>query len=119
MGTLDGMGLGTYPGALTYTATVTPPATPCRLRLETGGVFTSVSWNGRPLGVRAWDPFEWDFPAATDGKPGTLAITLYLPLVNMMGDLDAPNAKWDLKMWTPPRSPDSAAGLLAPPIWVW
>ena len=119
VGTLDGMGLGTYPGALSYTATVTPPAAPCRLRLETGGVFTSVSWNGRPLGVRAWDPFEWDFPAATDGKPGTLAITLYLPLVNMMGDLDAPNAKWDLKMWTPPRTPDSAAGLLAPPIWVW
>ena len=53
VGTLDGMGLGTYPGALTYTATVTPPATPCCLRHD-----------GRPgCAEREVGPQDVDAPA--------------------------------------------------------
>ena len=117
---LAGVGLDTYPGVLTYTATVTPPDRKgLRLRLATGGLVTSVRWNGRDLGVRAWTPYEWPLPEGAAGKPGRLEITLRLPLVNMMGDFEAPGAQWDLRMWMSPRSFDSAAGLVAPPEWVW
>ena len=117
---LSGVGLETYPGALTYAATVAPPdRTGLRLRLATGGLVTSVRWNGKDLGVRAWAPFEWRIPDDNGGRPGRLEITVHPPLVNMFGDVDAPGTKWDIRMWTPPRSYDYAAGLVAPPEWVW
>ncbi len=123
VGPVASAGLDTYPGTLTYSAQVRPPTRAGlgapHLRLHTGGVFTSVKIDGRELGVRAWAPFEWELPADVVGKQVKLEITLHLPLVNMMGDVDAPGVKWDTRMWMAPRSWDYAAGLVSAPEWVW
>lgn len=116
VGSLVTVGLGYYAGAVTYSAKVTPPIKKGRkLKLDTGGLYTSVKWNGKDLGVKAYPPYEWAIP---DGDNiGDLEITIYTPFVNIFGDYKSPIANWDMKFWNSPRDWDYAAGLISTPKW--
>jgi hypothetical protein len=116
VGSLETVGLGYYAGAVTYSAKVTPPIKKGRkLQLDTGGLYTSVKWNGKDLGVKAHPPYEWAIP--DDDNIGDLEITIYTPFVNIFGDYKSPIANWGLKFWNSPRDWDYAAGLMSTPKW--
>ena len=106
-GSLSDFGLGDYCGAVTYRIGRVTPTT-SSIRVSTGGLFTRVKWNGRDLGARGWAPFDWKLPSA---DPGTLEVTVYTPVVNLMGDVNRPGSDWDVLFWTSPRDADYAAGL--------
>jgi len=109
-GSLAEQGLGDYCGTVTYRLEGVVPESE-RLRLATGGLFTRIRWNGADLGVRAWEPYEWDLPS---GGPGNLDVTVYTPVVRIMGDVDCPGADWDIRFWTPPSDAEYDGGLFAP-----
>ncbi len=60
-GPLWKQGLADFAGQVTYTTQVEIPshAADVKLRINTGGLYTSVTLDGQALGERAWAPFEW------------------------------------------------------------
>ena len=87
-----------------------------KLRLNTGGLYTSVSLDGKPIGERAWKPFEWNIPDEAKGTKAELAITICTSIGPMFGD---PSLAPALKSWGktfPAWHAD--VGLLSPPEWI-
>jgi len=118
-GALWRQGLSDYAGSVTYTAQTDVPASAgeLRLRLETGGLYTSVSLGEQMLGERAWAPFEWTVPAGLKGKTVELKITVWTSIVPIFGDVRAPDAIWNKNFWVSPSAAHSEVGLIAPPQW--
>lgn len=54
-----------------------------KLRLNTGGLFTSITLDGQALGERAWAPFEWTIPTGLRGKKGELKIVVWTSMAPM------------------------------------
>jgi len=106
-GSLAEQGLGDFCGAVTYHLENVAPKSRT-LRLSTGGGFTRVRWQGADLGVRAWEPFEWQLPSA---EPGTLDVTVYTSVVRIFGDVNRPGADWDTNFWIKPNDPEHRDGL--------
>jgi len=119
-GALWKQGLADYAGAVTYTTRVEVPAHAgdLRLRLKTGGLYTSVAMDGQPLGERAWAPFEWAVPAGLKGKKAELKITVWTSVAPLFGDWQDPASAWSKKFWVPPPDPHPEAGLVSAPEWV-
>jgi len=113
-------GLADFAGSVTYTTSVEIPsqAGDTRLRVSTGGLFTSLMLDGQPLGERAWAPFEWTIPAGLRGKKAELKITFWTSVAPMFGDWQNPESAWNKKFWVPPPEPHPDIGLLDVPEWV-
>jgi len=113
-------GLARFAGGVTYAAEVEIPAHAgaMKLRLNTGGLYTSVSLNGQPLGERAWAPFEWTVPDGLKGKRAELTVTLRTSVAPLFGNWKNDDAAWSKKFWVPPPEPHPEIGLLAAPEWV-
>ena len=118
-GPLWKQGLADFAGRVTYTTRVEIPshAGNIRLRVNTGGLFTSVTLDGQALGERAWAPFEWTIPAGLRGKEAELKITAWTSVAPMFGDWKNPGAAWDKKFWVPPPEARPEIGLLDVPEW--
>ena len=111
-GSLAANGLGDFTGTATWSTEVSVPAGDrVRLRLSTGRRVTGVTLDGESLGVRAWDPFEWEIPKRLTGKQRKLAISVSTSVMPMYGDSDA--GKWDMRFWLDVHGPDGPCGLLA------
>ena len=111
LGPLSSLGLSDFTGTATWSADVgVPSARRIKLRLATGGCVAQVRFAGRDLGVRAWPPFEWDFPLGLAGCKGRLEISVSTSVQPMFGDANA--GKWDVKFWYPVNGPDGPCGLL-------
>lgn len=118
-GDLWRQGLGGFCGSVAYRARVTVPPREGggMLRLDTGGLYASVTLGEQDLGSRAWAPFEWEVPAELNGKTVELAITLRTSVAPLFGDWRHPEAAWSKKFWVPPPEPKPEVGLLAMPEW--
>jgi hypothetical protein len=88
------------------------------LRLDTGGLYTSVALDGQALGERAWAPFEWTIPAGLRGKQAELRISILTSVAPMFGDWKNPHAAWNKNFWVPPPEHRAEIGLLSAPEWV-
>ena len=119
-GALWRQGLGGYAGRADYTMAVEVPAGKgeLRLRLQTGGLYTSASLDGLPLGERAWVPFEWAVPERCRGKRAELKVSVWTSVAPLFGDWRAPDAAWCKKFWVPPPEPTPEIGLLSAPEWL-
>lgn len=118
-GPLSANGLRDYAGAITYSAPVdVPDQKKLRLRVDTGGLFTSVSLMGRNLEPRAWAPFEWDVPGECRGKNVELQISVWTSVAPMFGAYDDPASAWSKKFWVKPSEPRPQVGLLRQPQWL-
>ena len=119
-GALWKQGLADYAGAVTYTTQVEVPAPAggLKLRLHTGGLYTSVAMDGQPLGERAWAPFEWAVPEGLKGKKIGLKITVWTSVAPLFGDWKNPDAAWSKKFWVPPPDPQPEVGLVSAPEWI-
>ena len=119
-GALWQRGLGEFSGSVTYLTSAEVPAhaKALRLRLQTGGLYTSVSINGKPLGERAWAPFEWTVPVSVKGTKAELSVTVWTSIGPMFGDTRlAPSTPGMGKSpLIPAAHPE--VGLLAPPEWL-
>ena len=112
LGSLASLGLDDFTGTATWSAEVSAPSAPnARLRIDTGGRVARVAFAGIELGVRAWEPFEWELPAAFAGKRGLLEISVSTSVMPMFGDVSA--GKWDSKFWNDVNGPDGPCGLLS------
>jgi len=120
IGALWKQGLADFAGQVTYTTQVEIPAHAgdVKLRIDTGGLYTSVALDGQALGERAWAPFEWEIPAGVRGKKAELKISVWTSVAPMFGDWKNPNAAWNKKFWVPPPDPRPEIGLLSAPEWV-
>lgn len=60
----------TYMGGITYQTTVCMPygENPLFLSVETAGSEVELTIDGKPFGIRAWEPFEWAVPVDCRGK---------------------------------------------------
>ena len=118
-GPLWKQGLADFTGRVTYTTRVEipPHAGKIRLRVNTGGLFTSVTLDGQALGERAWAPFEWTIPAGLRGKKAELKITVSTSVAPMFGDWKNPEGAWNKKFWVPPPEARPGIGLLDVPEW--
>ncbi len=114
------LGLADYAGSVTYTAQTEVPNADggLGLLLDTGGLYTAVSLDGRSLGERAWDPFEWEVPAGFKGKRVELTVTVWTSAAPLFGDVNALGSIWSKKFWVPPAAAKAEVGLLAPPQWL-
>ena len=114
------LGLADYAGSVTYTAQTEVPKADGEvgLRLDTGGLYTAVSLDGRPLGERAWVPFEWAVPAGFKGKRVELKITVWTSAAPLFGDVNALGSIWSKKFWTSSPVSRAEAGLLSAPEWL-
>jgi len=120
-GALWRQGLADYAGSVTYTAQTEVPKADgkLRLRLETGGLYTSVSLDGQPLGERAWAPFEWTVPSGLKGKRAELKITVWTSVEPLFGAIQAPGSMWSKKLCgASQHAAPSEVGLIAPPQWL-
>lgn len=119
-GSLWKHGLADFAGQVTYTAQVKIPdhTGDVQLRLDTGGLYTSVALDGQALGERAWAPFEWTIPAGVRGKKAELKISVWTSVAPMFGDWKNPNAAWNKNFWVPPPDPRPEIGLLSAPEWM-
>jgi hypothetical protein len=110
-------GLADFAGRVTYTARVeiAAQAGNMKLRVNTGGLFTSVALDGQALGERAWAPFEWTIPAGLRGKKAELKIDVWTSVAPMFGDWKNPDSAWNKSFWVPPPDPRPDIGLLAAP----
>ena len=79
VGALWKQGLADFAGRVTYTTQVEIPshASDVKLRINAGGLYTTVMLDGQGLGERAWAPFEWTIPAGVRGKKAELKITVW------------------------------------------
>jgi hypothetical protein len=113
-------GLGDFAGQVTYTTHVQIPAHAgeLKLRIDTGGLYTAVSLDGRELGERAWAPFEWTVPAGVRGKRAELRIRVWTSVSPLFGDWQNPAAVWKKDFWVPPPAARADVGLLAAPQWL-
>jgi len=113
-------GLSGYAGSLTFRTEVDVPrhAGELRVRLETGGLYTSVALGGQLIGERAWAPFEWIVPEGLRGGRHELSVTVWTSVAPLFGDWKDPNGVWAKKFWVPPADPRPGIGLLAMPEWV-
>lgn len=118
-GALWRQGLADFAGRVTYTAEVEVPAQPgaVRLRLDTGGLYTSVALDGHALGECAWAPFEWPVPDALKGRKVTLSVAVFTSVAPLFGGCEAPGAAWSKTFWVPPPNPRPEIGLIATPEW--
>ena len=111
LGSLASIGLADFTGTATWSADVEVPyARRIRLRAATGGRVVSARFDGKDLGVCAWEPFEWEIPACLSGRNGRLEISVSTSAQPMFGGADA--GKWDVKFWYPVNGPDGPCGLL-------
>ncbi|MCL4203212.1 MAG: hypothetical protein KJ000_11980 [Pirellulaceae bacterium] len=119
-GALWTQGLAGFAGQVTYTTPVDVPshAGDIKLRVNTGGLYTSVSLDKRALGERAWAPFEWTVPAELRGKRAELKISVWTSVAPLFGDWKNPAAAWNKTFWIPPPEARSNIGLLSAPEWV-
>lgn len=119
-GTLTQQGVPCFAGKITYSAMVDVPDRKgdLRLRLATGGLYTSVSLGGVNLGERAWFPFEWSVPAKFKGGNVELKVNVWTSVLPMFGDWKHPDAAWNTKFWVPPAEGRNENGLSASPEWV-
>ena len=113
-------GLADFTGRVTYTTQVKIPdhSGDVKLRLNTGGLYSAVTLDGKTLGERAWAPFEWQVPAEMKGKDAELQISVWTSVAPMFGDWKNPAGAWKKKFWVPPPSPRPEVGLLTPPDWL-
>lgn len=119
-GPLWKQGLADFAGQVIYTALVEipPHAADMKLRLDTGGLYTSVTLDGQALGERAWAPFEWTIPAGMRGKKAELKIRVWTSVAPMFGDWKIPAAAWKKEFWVPPPDHHPDIGLLSVPKWI-
>ena len=113
-------GLAGYSGSVTYQAQVNVPQGPgaIGIRLDTGGLYTSVALNGRKLGERVWAPFEFLIPPDARGGSKQLTITVWTSVAPLFGNWRHADAVWPKNFWVPPADPRPDIGLLAMPEWV-
>lgn len=113
-------GLADFAGQVTYTTQVEIPshAAGVKLRLSTGGLYTSVTLDGHALGERAWAPFEWTVPTAVRGRKAELKISVWTSVAPVFGDWKNPAAAWKKDFWVPPPQHHPDIGLLSAPEWV-
>jgi hypothetical protein len=113
-------GLADFAGQVTYTAQVDIPshAGDVKLRIHTGGLYTSVMLDGHALGERVWAPFEWAVPADFRGKRAELTINVWTSVAPLFGDWKNPAAAWKKEFWIPPPHARPDIGLLSVPEWV-
>ena len=112
VGSLASASLAGYAGSAKYSATLEVPAGK-RLAVSTGNAFARVAIDGVDLGVRAWEPFEWEIPLALAGKARRLEVKVYTSMLPIFGDPSAPGAKWLRRFVLPPVSDESDPGLLS------
>jgi hypothetical protein len=119
-GPLWKQGLADFAGRVTYTTQVEIPshAGIMKLRVNTGGLFTSVMLDRQTLGERAWAPFEFAVPAGIRGRGAKLKISVWTSVAPMFGDWKNPDAAWNKRFWVPPPDPHPNIGLLSVPEWV-
>ncbi len=119
-GALWQQGLADFAGQVTYTTQVDIPshAADVKLRINTGGLYTSITLDGQALGERAWAPFEWAVPAGFRGKTAELKISVWTSAAPLFGDWKNPAAAWKKEFWVPPPEPHPDVGLLSVPEWV-
>jgi len=119
-GPLWKQGLADFAGQAIYTTQVEIPAhaADVKLRLNTGGLYTSIALDGQALGERAWAPFEWTVPAAMRGKKAELRISVWTSVAPMFGDWKNPAAAWKKGFWVPPPDHHPDIGLLSAPEWM-
>ncbi len=120
IGALWRQGLADFSGDVTYTEPVDVPAHAgdVRLRLNTGGLYTTVSLGGVALGARCWAPFEWSVPDGLKGRKAELRITVWTSVAPQFGDWKNPAAVWGKKFWVPPPDPQPEVGLVSAPEWL-
>jgi hypothetical protein len=120
IGALWRQGLADFAGRVTYAAEVEVPAQPgaVRLRLDPGGLYTSVALDGQALGERAWAPFEWPVPEALKGRKVILSVAVFTSVAPLFGGCEVPGAAWSKTFWVPPPNPRPEIGLVAAPEWV-
>ncbi|MDX9868376.1 MAG: hypothetical protein RBT78_10655 [Kiritimatiellia bacterium] len=113
-------GLSGYAGSVTFQTELDVPRHDGGLliRLDTGGLYASVSLGGQSLGERAWAPFEWRVPERLRGGRHELVITVKTSVAPLFGDWKDPDGFWTKKFWVPPADPRPGTGLLAMPEWV-
>jgi hypothetical protein len=119
-GALWTQGLAGFAGQVTYTTQVDIPshASNIKMRLDTGGLYTSVTLDGHSLGERAWAPFEWTVPAELRGKRAEVKISVWTSIAPLFGDWKNPAAAWNKTFWISPPEARSNIGLLSAPKWV-
>ncbi|MFO7936416.1 MAG: hypothetical protein R6V06_02280 [Kiritimatiellia bacterium] len=119
-GTLTGQGLPCFTGKAVYSALVDVPEGrgDLRLKLNTGGLYTSASLDGVDMGERAWFPYEWKVPANLKGKKVKLEVGIRTSVLPMFGDWKHSDAAWSTRFWVPPVSGRTEVGLPSPPEWV-
>jgi len=119
-GPLWRQGLADFAGRVTYTAQVDIPshAGNMKLRVNTGGLFTSVTLDGHAMGERAWAPFEFAIPAGIRSRKAKLKISIWTSVAPMFGDWRNPHAAWNKSFCVPPPDPHPNIGLLSVPAWV-
>ena len=119
-GTMIEQGLSCFTGKATYTAIVDIPASKSdlRLKLNTGGLYTSASLGGTELGECAWGAYEWSVPAELRGKKAELSVSVWTSVLPMFGNWKHSSAGWDAKFWVPPASGRNEVGLVDPPEWI-
>jgi hypothetical protein len=88
-----------------------------RLRLDTGEHIAEVRLDGRPLGVRAWAPFEWPAPSECRGRTVRLDVVLIPSLGAVFNG--SPEAAGESGVY-PGYWPGThaALGVLHPPEWL-
>jgi hypothetical protein len=119
-GPLWKQGLADFAGQVTYTTRVEIPshAADVKLRLNTGGLYTSLTLDGQALGERAWAPFEWAVPAGIRGKKAELRISVWTSVAPVFGNGKNPAAAWKREFWVPPPDHHPDIGLLSVPEWM-
>jgi hypothetical protein len=118
-GTLIQQGLPGFTGKVIYSAMVDVPSLSgdLRLKLNTGGFYTSVSLDSEKLGERAWAPYNWKVQEKCRGKRVKLSVSVWTSVLPMFGDWKTAGACWDSKFWVPPASGRKEVGLITPPEW--
>lgn len=119
-GTMIQQGLSCFTGKATYKTLVNVPDQKgdLRLKLNTGGLYTSASLDGMELGERVWDPYEWKIPASLRGKKVELSVSVWTSVLPMFGNWKHPDAGWGAKFWVPPASGRDEVGLVSSPEWM-
>lgn len=113
-------GFADFAGRVTYTTQVEIPshAADVKLRLNTGGLYASVTLHGQTLGERAWAPFEWAVSVGIRGRKAELRISVWTSVAPVFGDWKNRDAAWKKEFWVPPPDHHPEIGLLSVPEWM-